>query len=123
MKIEISTGSDPKRWEEQVVEKRQSNVSYRETPGDIELTIEMPGADAQGLSVSLRGRKLTVEHERKQETRNSDGDVERVETKTEKRTKEVELPIDVDPDRTDAVYQDGILKVTLGKRGAAPGAG
>ena len=125
MKIEVNTGGwngaepgppRPGRFEERKVETRQTSVRYRETPDALELKIDMPGAKADDLSVSLRGRKLSVEFEKKDEVRSTEGGVERVETQTEKRTKEVELPSDVDADKVDAVYQDGILTVTLGKR-------
>jgi HSP20 family protein len=125
MKIEVNTGgwngaepgaSRPGRFEERTTETRQTSVRYRETPEALELKIDMPGAKADNLSVSLRGRKLSVEFEKRDEVRSTEGGVERVETQTEKRTKEVELPSDVDADKVDAVYKDGILTVTLGKR-------
>lgn len=97
------------------METRQTSVRYRETPDAMEVKIEMPGVKAEDLNVSLQGRKLSIEFEKKDEIRSVEGGLERVETQTEKRTKEVELPGDVNAEKIDALYRDGILTVTLGK--------
>jgi HSP20 family protein len=129
MKINVSTGKsdasaprvgdDGQGYNEKRTERRETAVTYRETKDALELKMEMPGAQPDQLDVRVRGRKLTVEYEKEEKSRTplAEGR-ERVETKTERLTREVELPVDVDPAHTDAVYKDGVLKLTLGKLGA-----
>ena len=127
MKIHISSeestpGSGPSdtrttdRWVEERVTSRPSAVSYRETPTTLELEVEMPGADPKALEVTLKGRRLTVSFERKQETRTPGEGRERVETLKERLTKEIDLPTDADPGNTDAVYRGGKLHLVMAKK-------
>ena len=134
MKIHVSggtSGSDsggsrtsderPGRHSETKIETKQTSVSYKETPTALELKIDMPGADAAGMDITLKGRRLTVRHERKAETRSKDDRSEKVETVREVRSKEIELPADVDPENVDAVFKNGVLQLKLQKLGVRQG--
>jgi HSP20 family protein len=126
MKIHVShdgkaAASDPAeapgRWEEKTVETRETQVRCRETDSALDLTLDMPGVEPGGLEVTLKERKLTVVLEHKEEKRTMVDGAEKVERSLERRTKEVDLPCDVDPAKVEAVYRDGALHVKLGKRG------
>ena len=74
--------------------------------------IELAGVDADSVSLEVAGRELIVSGERAiQETQ---GRVyQQVEIETGKFRRVVELGADVAPDRAQASYDDGILRVEL----------
>ena len=124
MKISVTTmaagnrDERPGRWSETRSESRTSSVNYKETPTTLELRIDMPGADSAGLDLTIKGRRLTVRHEKKSEARSQAQNTERVETVREIQSKEIELPTDVDPEAGEAVFKNGVLTVTLQKLGS-----
>jgi HSP20 family protein len=124
MKISVTTmaagnrDDRPGRWSETRTESKSTTVNYKETPTTLVLRIDMPGADAAGLDLTLKGRRLTIRHEKKSESRSQDERSERVETLREVLSKEIELPADVDAETGEAVFKNGVLTVTLTKLGA-----
>jgi len=110
--INADTGSSQKKSES------VTSIDSKETETGLEVSMEMEGATPDTLSVALTGRKLTVEHKKEEETRTAQDGGERVERTVEKRTKEVTLPCDVNPEKVDAVLKDGILRVNFEKRSA-----
>ncbi len=85
------------------------------TPEQVEVYLFAAGLDAKGLDISIQQNLLTVAGTRRVEHREDaeyyrqerfDGDFRRVIT----------LPEDVDPNRVEAAYEDGILHVSVQRR-------
>ncbi len=87
-------------------------VNIAGTPEQVEVYLFAAGLDAEGLDISIQQNLLTVAGNRRVERREDaeyyrqerfDGDFRRVIT----------LPEDVDPNRVEAAYKDGVLRVIV----------
>ena len=74
---------------------------------------ELPGVDPKDVDISVRGRKLTITGERKAEELNEEERYHYKERWHGKFQRSFDLPYEVDSEKVEAVYKDGILTVTL----------
>ena len=79
------------------------------------LTAELPGIDAKDLDVTLSDGVLTVKGEKKQEKEDKGENYHRIERSYGAFQRSFHVPEKVKTDEVDAVYKDGILKLTLKK--------
>lgn len=79
---------------------------------------ELPGLKREEIEVSLNGEMLTIEGERKQETRFNRGGAYRIERSFGRFHRSVPLPCAVDAANVRAEYKDGVLTVNCPKRAA-----
>ena len=93
-------------------------INVGATPERVDVYLFAPGLDAKKLDLSIQQNLLSVSGSRKIEANENaeyyrreryDGDFRRVIT----------LPDDVDPERVDAKYRDGVLQITIQRREAA----
>ena len=93
-------------------------INIGATPERVDVYLFAAGLDAKKLDVSIQQNLLSVSGSRKIEPCENaeyyrreryDGDFRRVIT----------LPDDVDPERVDAKYRDGVLQITIQRREAA----
>ncbi len=93
----------------------EADVVERENA--IEVTLEMPGMKSDDIEISLESNVLTISGEKKQ-TR-EEKDEESSWHLTERRyghfSRSFVLPRDVDADRIEAEFEDGVLKVIVPK--------
>lgn len=76
---------------------------------------ELPGLKKEEIDISLHDGTLSISGERKRETEAKDGESFRSERYFGKFHRSIALPTAVDSRAVKAVYQDGILTVTLPK--------
>jgi HSP20 family protein len=81
--------------------------------------MEIPGLSEEDLKVSLENSALTVSGERKFEKEEKEENFHRIERRYGSFMRTFRLPNTVDPEKTEADYDKGILKLTLGKRAEA----
>jgi len=80
---------------------------------------DLPGYDTDDIDVQLRkGRQLTVSATREEGRDREDGEFVRRERRRGTASRTVTLPEAVDEEQTEANYDDGVLRVRLGKRAA-----
>jgi HSP20 family protein len=93
-------------------------INVGATPDRVDVYLFAAGLDPRSLDLSIQQNLLTVSGNRKLQTDDDaeyyrrerfDGDFRRVVT----------LPDDVDPDRVDARYRDGVLQITVQRRESA----
>lgn len=93
-------------------------INVGATPERVDVYLFAAGLDPRSLDLSIQQNLLTVSGSRKVEVKEDaeyyrrerfDGDFRRV----------ISLPEDVDPDRVEAKYRDGVLQVTVRRREAA----
>jgi HSP20 family protein len=78
---------------------------------------ELPGFRKEGLSIDLADGILTVTGHQKAETKADDKDKEGAAAKQGRRvSRAISLPDNVDLDKIQAAYENGVLTVTLPKR-------
>jgi HSP20 family protein len=82
---------------------------------DIIVKAEIPGIEAKDLDVSIDGRRLNIRGEKKQEQTEEEETYYRVESSYGYFNRTIELPAEVDPNKVDASYKKGILKIKLRK--------
>ena len=90
-------------------------ANLAETETAYELTLDLPGMDAEDVSVELNDGKLIVAGERKSETEESGKTFHRVERSYGKFRRILSIPAPVAEEQITAEYKDGVLYVTLPK--------
>ena len=93
------------------------SVEVSETDKDVTVTAELPGLDEKDVEVLLAEGVLTIRGEKKSETEDKDRHYsERYYGRFERR---VALPGEVDEDKVQASFKNGILTVTMPKSAKA----
>ena len=82
---------------------------------DITIKVEIPGIEAKDLDISIDGRLLTIRGEKKQEQKEKEETYYRVERSYGYFKRTIELLAEVDPNKLDASYKRGVLKLKLRK--------
>ena len=82
---------------------------------DIIVKAEIPGIEAKDFDISIDGRRLNIRGEKKQEQTEEEETYYRVERSYGYFNRTIELPAEVDPNKVDASYKKGILKIKLRK--------
>ena len=90
-------------------------LDISESRKDITVKVEIPGIEARDFDVSIDGRRLTISGEKKQEQKEKEETYYRVERSYGYFRRTIDLPAEVDPNKVDASYRRGILKIKLRK--------
>ncbi|MEG3436042.1 Hsp20/alpha crystallin family protein [Pannus brasiliensis CCIBt3594] len=86
-----------------------------ETPEAVNLKLEIPGMEANDLNIEVTADSITVNGERKSETKTEEGGMTRTEFRYGKFHRQIPLPVRIDNSKASADYKDGILHITLPK--------
>ena len=92
------------------------NLEMMEAEKEVIVRAEIPGFETPDLDVELLNNRLIIKAEKKPETKAKG--VESVERRYERF---VELPVEVDPAKVEAIYRNGVLEIHLPKTEAAKG--
>jgi len=106
-------GAPRKRGEERGEWLPSLDVS--ETKNELVVKAEVPGMDAKDIDISLSDGMLTIKGEKKQEKEEKEGDYHLIERSYGAFTRSIQLPKEVQSDKINASYKDGILKIALPK--------
>ena len=90
-----------------------------ENPHHYELAVELPGLECEDIMVELAGVVLTVAAEKRPQSKEQSGDCLMNERRYGELCRRFSLPQDIDPDRIEARYHHGLLKVSVGRDAAA----
>jgi HSP20 family protein len=93
-------------------------INVGSTPEQVDVYVFAAGLDPKTLDISLQQNLLTVSGERKAPVE-KDVDYYRKERFDGAFRRVITLPDDVDPDRVDARYRDGVLQIHIQRREAA----
>jgi HSP20 family protein len=86
-----------------------------ESDRSYELTFELPGIEEKDIHVHLHDHVLSVTAERKEELESKDKRWHRVEHRYGQFARTIQLPKDATADGIEAVYRQGVLKLTVPK--------
>lgn len=93
-----------------------SPVTELKDKGDhYDLAIELPGLDDSDIEVELAGDALRISGEKHEETEEKTADCLISERSYGRFHRRLTLPADADPDRIEAKYRHGVLKITIAK--------
>jgi len=93
-------------------------INVGATPERVDVYLFAAGLDPKSLDISIQQNLLAVSGERKVPVDEA-ADYYRQERFDGEFRRVVTLPEDVDPDRVDAKYRDGVLQITVQRREAA----
>lgn len=100
--------------------KRSANsmppVNIREDEKDYFLELAVPGLDKKDLKIDIHEDVLTVSHETKTENEEEDNGYKRREFSFTSFSRTFYIPDNVDRDKIQASYKDGVLSVDFPKR-------
>lgn len=77
------------------------------------VAVEAPGVKEKDISLEVSDRTLKITGEKKQELEEEDEDFHRIERAYGKFQRVLTLPDDVDADKAQAIFEDGVVKITL----------
>ena len=90
-------------------------IDILEKDNEILITAEIPGIDQKDLEVDLTGGVLTIKGEKKEEREEKGENFHRVERSFGRFSRSFALPSEVQEDKVEAKYKDGILSLILPK--------
>ena len=91
------------------------SLNLAETTDGYEVSLDVPGIAADDLNVEVRNGELWITGERKSESEEQDKSYHRVESHYGKFQRMVRLGSDVDAEKVDAEYTNGVLKISVPK--------
>jgi HSP20 family protein len=91
-------------------------VDFQEHEKNYLVTVEVPGMTEKDININLDENVLILEGEKKSETKDEGKDFRRSEIKYGKFYRQIPLKGEVDDNKVEATYKNGILKINLGKK-------
>ena len=91
------------------------SLDISEGKNEITVKAEIPGVEAKDIDIALDGKRLTIKGEKKQEKEEKDSNYHRIERSYGYFNRSVDLPVEVDPEKVEASYKKGVLKITMKK--------
>jgi HSP20 family protein len=91
------------------------SLDVAETKGDLVVKAELPGMDPKDIEISLSEGVLTIRGEKKQEKEEKEEGYHVIERSYGSFTRSIRLPKDVQNDKINASFKNGVLKVVLPK--------
>ena len=86
-----------------------------ETDNEVVVQAALPGVKLEDIDIQISGDTLTIRGETKHEEEEKKRDYYRQESWYGSFARSVALPVQVDADRADAVFENGVLKLTIPK--------
>jgi len=94
-------------------------VDMSETDDEIQITAELPGVDKDNLEISLSDGRVSIRGEKNEQEENKGKDYYRLERSYGSFRRTFPLPCEINTDKVDASFKDGVLKINLPKTEAA----
>lgn len=91
------------------------SIDIYEVENSLVVEVEAPGLKKENLKLTLEDNILTIEGEKKSVERNNVVRIFRSERTFGNFKRSFTLPVDVDPDKVNAKFENGILTITLQK--------
>lgn len=90
-------------------------LDISETEEEISVTVDLPGIDEKDIEVSLSNKMLLIKGERKIENEDKQKTYHLIERSYGSFIRTVAIPFEVDPDKVNATFKKGVLRVILPK--------
>jgi HSP20 family protein len=95
------------------------SVDMSETDNDVLITAELPGVNKDNLGISLSDSSINISGEKNEKEEDKGKDYYRLERSYGSFRRSFSLPCEIDEDKVDASFKNGVLKITLPKTEAA----
>lgn len=90
-------------------------MDVMETDGNYRLRVDLPGIRREDVQINAEGRRLTIRGERTPEKQQQNENVLRTERAHGTFYRAMTLPMEVNPDKAKAKFENGVLLVDLPK--------
>ncbi len=90
-------------------------VDIKETSNEVIITAELPGLTKSDVKVTIQDNMLQISGEKRQEEQQKDETYHRIERVYGTFCRTFTLPAVVDANKIQAIFKDGILRITLPK--------
>jgi HSP20 family protein len=114
-----SRWADPLSLTPDVFGDQWPRVDMSETDKEILITAELPGVNKDDLGISVSEGRITIHGEKKEQKEDKGKDYYRLERSYGSFQRSLSLPCEIDADKVDASFKDGVLKISLPKTEAA----
>jgi HSP20 family protein len=94
-------------------------VDVTETDDEVTITAELPGVQKDNIDVSVTHDSVTIRGEKKEQEERRERGYHRLERSYGSFHRSLHLPCEVEPDKVDAIFRDGVLTVKLPKSAEA----
>jgi HSP20 family protein len=102
------------------LETSRLKVDVTEKNGAYQVTADLPGVKKEDIQVAIDGAQVTLTAEIKREKEVTEGErVLHTERSFGKVTRSFSLPQELDEEKAEAKFRDGVLQLTLPKKAAA----
>ena len=91
------------------------SLDVRDADGKVIITAELPGVDENNIDIAVDGNVLTISGEKHEEIEEDEGDFYRSERIYGRFSRSVTLPFEVDPNKVDARFERGVLRLEIPK--------
>ena len=109
-------GSFFEDWDLPVIRaSRWPILDIAENENEFIVKAEVPGCKAEDIDISVNNNRLTISGEKKQEEKKEEKGYYHFERSFGSFRREINLGCDVDANKIDATYKDGILSIKLPK--------
>ncbi|SFT75481.1 Hsp20/alpha crystallin family protein [Halomonas saccharevitans] len=114
-------GRMPSRWEHPLwerfaaFEKGMPKVDVIDRDAEVVVRAEAPGFEREELDVSVTDGAVTIKGDHREESKQEEGEYFRSEISRGSFTRTVPLPGEVDTDKAEASFKNGVLELTLPK--------
>jgi HSP20 family protein len=96
-------------------------IDVVDTDKEIKVSAELPGMDDKDIEVSLTNESLTIKGEKREESEKKGKDYYRSERSYGSFTRTIPLPVEIDTEKVEASFKQGVLTVNLPKTKQALG--
>ena len=90
-------------------------LDVSETKNDLVVKVELPGMDQKNIDVSLSDGHLTIKGEKKKEKEEKEENYHLIERSYGSFTRSIRLPREVQTEKINASFKNGVLRITLPK--------
>lgn len=111
----------PSRWEHPLwqqfaaFEKGVPKIDVIDRDAEVVIRAEVPGFEREELDVSVTDGAVTIKGDHREESKEEEGDYFHSEISRGSFTRTVALPSEIDADKADASFKNGVLELTLPK--------
>ncbi|MBS1989683.1 MAG: Hsp20/alpha crystallin family protein [Cyanobacteria bacterium SZAS LIN-3] len=92
-----------------------THLDMSETDKALLLKIDVPGMTEKDIDISVNQNRLTISGEKKQEKEQTEKGWYRMERQYGSFSRTIPLPCEVESEKAEAVYKNGVLSITLPK--------
>lgn len=90
-------------------------LDVSETDNGLEIVADLPGMDKKDINVSIEENLLTIKGEKKEEKESKDKHYHTIERRSGSFYRALRLPVEVEKDKVEAAFKDGVLTLRLPK--------